>query len=273
MTAGFFFRHFVGFFIQFGAGMVLCLMPFGEGAFRCSRRRIVAGAGILALVSSALFPLAIGLEYVRRYTYQTLVANLYMLAALLIFMCLYFRVLRVVERVKKLVVLVLALLYAAVQYLLVNLTLSLFPGDRLLPEIYPPLTLALFAGTAAVMFPPFALLMRRGVREYLAEMEIENIRREFGVLLAVTFLYLVILVIYASIPAGMLAVYWWVIVPPLLLISVILAIFYWTLFKESARRKRDSDARRVMEIQKLQYGNITRDMEQAKKCAMIYVIY
>ncbi len=264
MTAGFYFRHFAGFLIQFGLCIVLCLLPFGEGASSYPTRRVAGGCAILALASSALFPIVIGLEFLQHYTWQTLAANLYMLAALLLFVWKYLRILRAVEAVKKLVVLVLALLYAAAQYLLVNLALSLLP-DAVLPEVYPPVTLALYALTAAVMFPPFAVLMRRAVGAYLAEMEVENIRREFGILLTVTFLYLAILMLYASIPAGMLAVFWWMVVPPLLLVTAVLGLFYWTLFQESARRKRDSDARRVMEIQKLQYENITHEMEQTRK--------
>ncbi|MCC8167985.1 MAG: GHKL domain-containing protein [Clostridiales bacterium] len=264
MTVGFFLRHLAGFFIQFGAGMALCLMPFGEGAFCFSRKRIYVSSLALAILASACFPLVINMSIVRSYAMQTLCANMYMLAALLLFVFMYFKMLRPVEMIKKLVVLVLALLYAAAQYLLVNLGLSLFP-DPVLPEVYPPLTLALFAGTAAVMFPPFAILMSKAVKDYLAEMEVENIRREFGIILTITFLYLAILMIYASIQTGMLSAFWWIIVPPLMLDAVVLGVFYWSLFSESVRRKRDSDELRVMEIQKFQYKNITNEIEQTKK--------
>ncbi|MCD7745453.1 MAG: GHKL domain-containing protein [Lachnospiraceae bacterium] len=260
MTAGFYFRNFAGFLIQFGAGMLLCLLPFDEGAFRYPRRRVVILSCALALVTSALFPIVIGTDPVNN---LAPLANLYMSAALLIFVFMYFRTLQV-ERVKKMTVLVLALLYAAAQYLLVNLFLAIFPGG-LVSEIYPPLTLALYAGTAAVMCPFFALLLRRGVRQYLIEMESEKIRREFGVLLLVTFLYLIILVIYASSPAGLLPFFWRWIVPPLLLISAVLGIFYWTLFREAVRRKRDSEERKALEIQKLQYDRINSEMERTRR--------
>ncbi|MCD8118600.1 MAG: GHKL domain-containing protein [Lachnospiraceae bacterium] len=259
----FYLRHSVGFLIQFGAGIVLCLLPFNAAAFRCSRRWLVAGSIALALVSSLMFPIAIGMESPSYVAYQPLIANMYMLGAIIVFVALYFYVLRV-ELIKKMVALILTLLYAAAQYLVVNFILALNP-EGIRAEIYPPLTLALYAITAAVMLPVFGILMYRAVREYLAEMEMKNIRREFVVLLVVTFLYLAILMIYGSSTAGMIPTYWWWIVPPLLLATAILGIFYWSLFRESIRRKRDSEERKTLEIQKLQYESISREMENVKR--------
>lgn len=257
---GFYLRNFAGFFIQLGAGMFLCLMPFTEGAFRWPRRRVFGVCGVFALLSSVLFPLIMGMDAINSTYYMALFANLYMLLALLIFIIFYFRILNM-ETIKKMIVLILALFYAVTQYLLVNLVTPLFPGGTL-PEIYPPLTLALYAGTAAVLIPPFALLMGGPVQAYLAEIEIENIRREFGLVLLMTFLYFAILLIDASRPAGLLADYWWWLVPPLLLAALMLGVFYWTLFQESVRRKRDSEERKTLEIQNLQYESITHEMEQ-----------
>ncbi|MCD8346964.1 MAG: GHKL domain-containing protein [Lachnospiraceae bacterium] len=259
----FYFRNFAGFLIQFGAGMLLCILPFAEGAFRYPRKSVNISCGALALLSSAVFPLIMGMEVIRSSYYQAMFANLYMLVVILIFVAFYFRALQV-ETVKKMIALVLTLFYAATQYLLVNLVTPLFPGG-MLPDIYPPLTLALYAGTAAVLLPLSALFMCRTVRAYLAEIEIENIRREFGMLILMTFLYFVILMIYSSRPAGMLADYWWWLVPPLLLDVSMLGIFYWTLFRESVRRKRDSEERKTMEIQNLQYESITHEMEQLRR--------
>ncbi|MCC8102797.1 MAG: GHKL domain-containing protein [Clostridiales bacterium] len=259
----FYLRNFAGFFIQIGAGMFLCLIPFEEGAFRYPRRRVICGCGVLAVLSSAIFPLVMGAEAISSTFYMALFANLYMLIAIVLFVFFYFRALQT-ETLKKLIVLVLALLYAATQYLLVNLVTPLFPGG-MLPEIYPPVTLALFVGTAALLLPFFALLMHGAVREYLAEIEMENIRREFSLVLLMTFLYLAMLVIDASRPAGMLTDYWWWLVPPLLLVVAMLGVFYWTLFREAVRRKRDSEERKTLEIQNLQYGSITHEMEQIRQ--------
>ena len=66
----------------------------------------------------------------------TILSNLYMLTVLVFFIALYFWVVRT-EVVKKLIVLVLVIFYAATQYLLVNLTSPLFPQGNL-PDTYPP---------------------------------------------------------------------------------------------------------------------------------------
>lgn len=256
-------RHFAGFLIQIGAGMFLCLIPFGREMFRYPRKWVITGYGILSLLFSAGFPLVMGMAVLRNVAYRSMIANLYMLLVIAILTVLYFWMIRA-EIIKKLVVLVLVLFYAATQYLLVNLVTPLFPGG-VLPDVYPPLTLALYAGTAAVFFPLAALLMGRAVRDYLVEMELKNIRREFGAVLLVTLLYFAMLMIYASRPDGLLADFWWWIIPPLLLAAAVLGIFYWTLFKESVRRKRDDEQRKAMEIQKLQYESINREMEQTRR--------
>lgn len=259
----FFLRHFAGFLIQIGGGMLLCLIPFEREAFRYPRRRIITGYGILTLLFSAGFPLVMGIPSIRDVDYRSMVANAYMLAVILFFVILYFGMIRI-EAIKKLLVLVLVLFYAATQYLVVNLVSPLFPGG-VLPDVYPPLILALYAGTAAVLFPLTVLLMRRAVRPYLAEMELTNIRREFRSILLASVAYFLMLMIYSSRPDTLIADYWWWIIPPLLLAIVVFGIFYWTLFRESVRRKRDSDQRKALEIQKLQYETIAREMEQTRR--------
>lgn len=51
----------------------------------------------------------------------------------------------------------------------------------------------------------------------------------------------------------------------MLFAAVILFLFYWTLFRESVRRKKDSEIQRTFEIQQVQYDKITSEMEQARR--------
>lgn len=51
----------------------------------------------------------------------------------------------------------------------------------------------------------------------------------------------------------------------MLFVAVILFLFYWTLFRESLRRKKDSEIQRTYEIQQVQYDKITNEMEQARR--------
>lgn len=259
----FFLRHLAGFLIQIGGGMVLCLLPFQKNDFRYPRKWVFTGYSILALAFSLGFPWVMNLAALQSIPWRSMASNLYMLTAVLIMTALYLWIIQT-RLIKKMLVLVLVLFYSATQYLLVNLTSPLFPGG-VLPDVYPPLTLMLYGITAAVLFPLTAVLMIHTVRPYLAEIEPGNIRREFAILLAATVLYFLLLLVYASRPDGLLADYWWWIVPPLLLTVMVLGLFYWTLFRESVRRKRDNDWRRAMEIQNLQYESITREMEQTRR--------
>ena len=158
-------RHFAGFLIQIGAPMLLCLMPFRQEDFRYPRKWVLIGFGALAVTAAACFPLARGLMPWMPFDQPTILSNLYMLLVLAVFVALYLLVMRVAV-IKKLIVLVLAVFYAATQYLLVNLTTPLFPQGSL-PDAYPPLTLTLYAVTALVLFPLAAVLMKRAVASAL----------------------------------------------------------------------------------------------------------
>lgn len=259
----FFFRHLAGFFIQIGAGMLLSMIPFPKEMFRFPRKWVFAGYGALSFLFSSGFAIIMVMTVPLKLENLSPFANTYMFFAIVIFTFVYFWIVRA-ERIKKILVLILLIFYAATQYLLVNLVTPLFPGGTL-PDVYPPLILALYAGTAAVLFPLTALFMRRAVRDYLAEMEIQNIRREFFTITLLTLLYFVMLMIYTSQPTGIIAYFWWGIIPPLLLATAILIVFYWSLFRESVRRKRENEQQKALDIQKLYYENITREMEQTKR--------
>ncbi len=258
----FYLRHFAGFFIQIGSGMFLCLMPFRDDALRLRRRWVMAGCGLLALISSAIFPIVIGMESIRN-TYQTQFANLYMLVALIAFVVLYFCILRV-EMIKRVIALVLALFYAGTQYMLVNLILAL--NDRFdTSEIYAPFTLALFAGTDVLLLPFCSWFMGRVMREYLEEIEPQRIQRDFRAVILASFLYIGMLMFYASWPDIPLDFFGQWVIPPLLLGAAILGLLYRTSFQESVRRKRDEEERKTLEIQKIQYDTITRDVEYVRQ--------
>ena len=42
-------------------------------------------------------------------------------------------------------------------------------------------------------------------------------------------------------------------------------LIYWLLFRESLRRKRDSERRRILELQQMQYEKISQEMENARQ--------
>lgn len=73
------------------------------------------------------------------------------------------------------------------------------------------------------------------------------------------------LAIYTSGPVGLVRKFWMWIIPPMIIAALLLGLFYWRLFRESVLRKRQNEERRTLEIQKLQYENIQREMEQTRR--------
>ena len=259
----FFLRLFIGFLIQIGASMLLCLIPFQKEDFRYPRKWVLYGYSVLAVTASACFPFVRRLMPYMPFDQPTILLNFYMLAVVAVFIALYFWVIQT-ETVKKCIILVLVVFYAATQYLLVNLSSPLFLNG-VLPDAYPPLVLALYAITALVMFPVAAVLMKKVVGDYLVKIEMRNIRREFSIVLLVSALYLTMLFLYSIRPVYAYMDFWWWVIPPFLLLVVILYIFYWTIFRESVRRKCDSEQQKALEIQQLQYEKITQEMENGRR--------
>lgn len=260
---GFFLRQFAGFFIQSGFAMILFFLPFNDEALRYSKKRMYVGMGIVAVIASGIFALIISLPVVQALSNKIIIANLYMLFFIVAFVILFFRLV-CVQTIKKMSVLVLVVFYSITQYLLVNLATPFFPSGWL-PEIYPPLFVFLYAASTVLLFPFMVFLMKKVMSDYLAEVEIKNIKREFAVVFGVTVLYLFLIFFYSLGSNMRLTEFWWLVTPPYLLVAVILFLFYWMLFRESVRRKRDSDNQRAMEIQKLQYENITKEVEHARR--------
>ena len=151
MSVGFFLRNSVGFFIQIFTCTLLCFLPFPKEAFRYRRRWILTGYGILSILLSVCFPLGQYLPSIAEMPDKSLFANLYMLGAVVIFTVFYVFLIRDLA-IKKLLVVNLAVFYAATQYMLVHLITPFFP-DGNVPGIYPPQMFWAYVITSAVLFP------------------------------------------------------------------------------------------------------------------------
>ena len=260
---GFFLRNFAGFLIQIGPAAALLLIPFSREDFRIPAKWVYAGCGAFAVITSLGFTLIKIITMPASPAQPTLIANMYMLVVIAVITVLYFLVTRV-EKVKKVIVLILVVFYAATQFLLVNMASPMIAGAEQ-PDSYPPVTLALYAVTAAVLFPAAAFMMHSAVKDYLAEIDMKYIRRESLFIVFVTLLYFGVLILCSSASDSVLGNYWWMLTLPFLLTAAVLVIFYWTLFKESVRRRRDNEQQKAMEIQKLQYRKITQEMENTRR--------
>ncbi|MBS4915954.1 MAG: GHKL domain-containing protein [Clostridiales bacterium] len=263
MSAGFFLRNSVGFFIQIFTCTLLCFLPFPKEAFRYRRRWILIGYGILSILLSVLFPLGQYLPSIAKLPDKSLFANLYMLGAVVIFTVFYIFLIRDLA-IKKLLVVNLAVFYAATQYMLVNLITPLFPdGD--VPGVYRPQGFWAYVITSAILFPLASWAFYRTVRSYLEEIDPQNIRRELSVIVCVSVIYVVLVVFITSFFEVRTYDYWGVAAPLFLFSMLVLLTVYWLLLKESVRRKRDAEYRRMTEVQRIQYQKITREIDNTRR--------
>lgn len=212
MTCEFYLRHFFGFMIQFGFCSILCLIPFRKTGFRISRKMIYLVFAAMMLADSAVFSLLTGWLYPLLANNIAIFGNFFMLAAILLFSLLYFRLIRA-DVTEKLMVVMLTIFYAATQYLLVNLITPVLSESES-QELYAPEYLFLFALTAAILFPIMAVFLEKVVRPWLCEIGMDNIRREFMPVLMMTVIYLALIVFYSSWMSNREGIYWWLIIPP-----------------------------------------------------------
>lgn len=252
----FYLRHAAGFFLQFLPCSLLCFLPFREESLRLGRRKIFIGLIMSVLVLSALFPLIlpIGGE----------IHNLYMLFSVILLAAAYFWLLRV-ALVKKLLVIYLAMFYAASQYWLVNLTLPFLNGGNFINEIYTVDDLLLYVITTAIMLPLAVYAFARIVRDFILEIEAKSMKREFFLVMGSTFVYFALMIYYNSVADYTTPDFWRIYGPFFLLVLLEQCLIYWLLLRESVRRKRDTEHQKALEIQQLQYENITREMENARR--------
>lgn len=255
-------RQCAGFFLQFFPCALLCFLPFGEESLWVSRRRVFTGITAAVLVLSGLFPLMVAAT--EPYPIGSVSHNLYMLLAVALLAAVYFRLLKE-PLVKKLLVLYLAVFYAASQYWLVIATLPLLNGGHFSNEIYSIQCLFLYTITSAVMLPPAVLVFSRVVRDFIREIEAKSMKREFFLTMFSTLACFVLMVYYSSVADYTTPDFWRLYGPPFLLVLIEQCLVYWLLLRESVRRKRDADYQKVMEIQQLQYENITREMETVRR--------
>ena len=262
---GFYIRQALGFFLQIFPCMVLCVLPWGEEAYRFRRKWTLLGFGTAAAVLALAFPLPLFATAGRDSFALFLAANLYMLTSVVLCCAAYFWTIRE-NAIKKLLAVNLAGVYAAVQFMLVNMAAP-FVGAGTPDEVYPPAILGLFLGSTAALFPIAARMMRHTVRCYLRQTEPQLMKREFLWVFFASMAYFALLIFYnTTVDLHYFSGdFWRILSPPFLFAAVVLVAFYWILLREAVRRKEDYERQWHDEIQQLQYRRIVRDMEKTRR--------
>lgn len=253
-------RNALGFFIQIFSSMLLLCVPFSDKSYRISRKKTFLFLGIAAVAESLLFPLLISLLK-NIFSNILMAANIYMVFAVVI-LVISWLILNKEGVIKKLIAISFSLIYAATQYMLVNLFTE---NAETVSDVYPMSTVILYIIVTAVLFPIFFLIVCKAVKPYLEKIEPRNMKSEFRlVLLAIAF-YLIETFFFSLTPLNDINNYWWFMSISFIFVSVILCLFYWVLFRESIRKQKDEENTRLLEIQQIQYHKIVAEMNNAKR--------
>ena len=262
-----FLRNMLGFFIQFFPCAIMIFLTFPKDTYRFRRRWIFCGITLATLLFAALFSAVTNSGFGGNAAFA---ANILMFTAIFLTLAAYMFLIRQ-SLMKKLLVFFVIMFYAALQYCLVNLlngVISVFFGFS--PEngahsVYSLHGLALYVVTAAVMLPPVLTFVLHTLREYIREVETQDMRREFSVLIVSTIALIAFMICvdftyyYLDYKLYLLVLtLFWVLLMYQMLIC-------WLIFRESVRRKRDVERRRTLEIQQLQYEKIVGDMENTRR--------
>lgn len=262
-------QNALGYFIQLYPCALMIFLPFPEEAHHFRRRTILIWAAVVSVVMAVLFSTFLCLRDMEKYPSHVPITNLFMLAGMLLLLAAYIWLVR--EPVlKKLLTFAVVTFYGVTVFALVNMLGPFFETDNFTRYAYDKSYLLLYAGVTAVMLPLMLAVVIRPLGEYLQLIETKNMRWEFGIIIFTTLFYFALEYVCSTIYGnnngfggewGALQYQFLV----LLLMMLYQIAIYWLVFRESVRRKRDSERQRSLEIQKLQYEKIVGDMETTRR--------
>lgn len=251
----------LGFFTQLFPCMVLSLIPFCQEDFRFGKKNLYIALFLYGLTTAVIFPFVMYTPFMYHFSSMSNFGSVYMLCVIAVYLIPYGKLLRV-QAIKKVLTINLVVFYAATEYLLVNFITPI--TDETYSTVYLPVHLLLYVACTAVLFPVMAWMMGKIMRPYLSEIEPQNLKRGFWSMIAVSVLSFCIIFVYSSsIPVS--RNFWWVFCPPFLLVTVVMIAFYWLMFRESVRRKRDSEYERYAKIQDIQYQKTRQEIDNAAR--------
>ena len=268
----FYLRNALGFVIQFYPCAILCFLPFPEDSFRFRRRYVFTGLTLCSAIPALIYPVLLrrmisagidalfwGCTFLHSFILLGLAAYIWLIRDAVI---------------KKLLVFSIVLFYAATQYWLVNLCMYFIQIPPIeITGLYSYGDLLLYFVTAAVLIPPLRSMLLRPVRDFIREIESKQMRQEFRFVLISLMVYFVVMICFSNIRS----IYganrgihsdkntWLLFCILFLCLMLNQGMLFWRVFRESVRRKRDSDRQRFLEVQRLQYEKIAGEMERTSR--------
>lgn len=259
-----FLQNAFGFLLQFFPCALLIFIPFSQEVYRFKRRSVFMWMTISSVVMAAGFSAILCLRDMEKYPRHVVISDPLMMLAIILILSAYIWLIK--ESVmKKLLVFFIVMFYAVTVFLIVNITYSFLYPDQVDTTIYPYTVrfLVLYSIVTAVLLPLLLVIVIRPLKEYIQIIDTKNIRREFFIVTFFTVFYFIMTVYYAIITgkAGIFGYF----STPMIFMTLDQILIYWLIFRESVRRKYDSEQRRAMEIQQLQYEKIVGDMENTRR--------
>ncbi len=259
-----FVQNALGFLIQLFPCALMIFLPFPQEACRFPRRRIFAWMTFISAVLALVFSAVLCLRDVDRYPKHIVISNPFMSAAVLLILAAYIWLVRE-ALMKKVLVFFTVLFYAVTEFVLVNVIQAVInpAGLATTAYTYTGSYLLLYAVTTALLLPLMLGAVLRPLKEYIQEIEPRNMQREFSIAILSTLAYFIMIICCDTVigKAGYFAYF----LLPMLFLTLNQILIYWLLFRESVRRRRDSEQRQAMEIQQIQYEKIIGDMENTRR--------
>ena len=196
MTLQYYIVNALGFALQLVPAMFVVLRPFGGKRYRVPRRALLAALAVYGAAVSLAFPLV---TYYVDIIGAALLGNFYLLAVALVFAVVYFCVVND-KTIRKVLAFVFGIVYVAVQYSVVNLLLPLVaPSNELQStDPYSVWGAELYVVTTAVMLPLAVFFQEKALRRYLEVIDVRQTRRDTVVMVAVSAVYLSLMMSYMS---------------------------------------------------------------------------
>ncbi len=258
-----FLQNALGFFIQFFPCALMIILPFPQESLRFKRKNIILWTTVFSVIFAILFSSVLCFRDISKYPKHIIISNSFMLATILIELAMYIWLVRE-SLMKKVMVFFIVLFYAVTEFVMVNTIHSfLYPLTDTTVYTYTESFLLLYAVTTALMMPLMFFVVIRPLKEYIQNIEPKNMRREFLTAVISTFIYF-IMTIYCDTVIGKIGFFQYFL-PPMFFLTINQMLIYWLIFRESVRRKNDSERQKTMEIQQLQYEKIVGDMENTRR--------
>ena len=262
-----YFENTVGFFIQLLPCALMVFLPFPLETYRIRRKYVfTAVTAVVALIAVA-FPFVLSSTPPE---YAALAANVFMFLSTVLVLVFYAWVIQEAA-VKKILSFFIVLFYAALQYCLVNGVTGLLYGlfhfsSACEPwAVYTPAGVVVYFLTGAFLIPLMYVFVLRVLRSYLQEVETQQMKREFFILIISTAAFAAIMM---SIDMTYYYLDYSLYLSLLVLVLVLLldqVFIYWLVLHGSVWRKQENERMRAAELQQLQYERIVSDMESTRR--------